>query len=68
MLKEYLVTSGQTQSSFAEKLGIARAYLSEIVAGKKVPSLALAFAIAEATGGAVPVESWRAVANMREAG
>lgn len=66
MLKEYLTNSRQTQSSFAEHIGITRAYLSEIIAGKKVPSLAVAFAIASATDGQVPVEAWRSVADQKE--
>ena len=44
-LSEYLASEGITQSDFAKAVGVSRSYLSEIVAGVKVPSLEVALKI-----------------------
>jgi transcriptional regulator with XRE-family HTH domain len=58
MLKEHLQSISETQRAFACRLGISGAFLSQIMAGNRRPSLDLAIRIARLTGGAVPVESW----------
>ena len=57
-LRAYLCTARVTQRSFADVIGLSRSHLNEIISGRKRPSLDVAFAIARATSGAVPVEAW----------
>ena len=64
MLGDFIKRSGETQTAWAERLGIGRGYLSDLLASKKLPSLALASRIERATGGAVPASSW--IADDRE--
>lgn len=58
-LQTYLITIGARQQDFADAISISRPYLSLLLSGQKRPSLDLALRIADATGGAVPVTSWR---------
>lgn len=58
MFSEFISTSGQNRASWADKLGISRSYLSDLLNGHKTPSLELAVAIERATGGHVPANSW----------
>lgn len=53
-LDDLLMRHGSA-SALARKLGISNSYICEIRKGRRVPNLALALAIAKATG--VPVES-----------
>jgi DNA-binding transcriptional regulator YdaS (Cro superfamily) len=55
-LVEYLKT--HKGSALAASLGISPSYLSDMKKGNRRPSLKLAFAIEEATGGQVPARSW----------
>lgn len=48
-----------TQKQAAELLGVSQASLSDYERGVKSPDVDRALRIAEITGGAVPVESWR---------
>lgn len=57
-LKRYLVSSGTRQSALAARLEITRGYMSELVAGQKLPSLVLAFRIERETAGMVPAIAW----------
>jgi DNA-binding transcriptional regulator YdaS (Cro superfamily) len=61
-LQQFLNASGTRQSALADMLGINRGYMSQLVNGRKVPSLPLAFQIERATDGAVPVDAWRSSA------
>ena len=45
-------------NALAEAIGISPSYLSDIKKGNRVPSLRVAFAIEDATEGAVPARSW----------
>ena len=45
-------------TAFAARVGISRAYLSQIMSGRKVPSLRVAAAISKATGGVISVTYW----------
>ena len=45
-------------NALAEAIGISPSYLSDIKKGNRVPSLRVAFAIEDATQGAVPARSW----------
>jgi DNA-binding transcriptional regulator YdaS (Cro superfamily) len=55
-LREYLDTYGLKHVNFANKLGISRAVLSNIITGTTIPSLKLALEIEEATNGEVSCE------------
>ena len=57
MLKEHIEQSGQTQRQFAQAAGISEGYLSLILAGSKVPSLAVAARIERLTNGKVSAAS-----------
>ncbi|XAI95589.1 Cro-like protein [Nostoc phage Nsp-JY21] len=61
MLREHIKSSGESQTVWADRLGIARSYLSDLLNGNKVPSLDLAVRIQRATKGAVPADSWIAL-------
>jgi transcriptional regulator with XRE-family HTH domain len=58
MFTQIITDSGESQTKWADRLGISRSYLSDILAGKKTPSLALAVKIMTETGGRVACESW----------
>ena len=58
MLAELILTSGRTRASWATTLGISAGYLSDILSGKKRPSLGVAVRIERATSGAVSASSW----------
>ena len=57
-LERYLKTNGITKTRFAAQVGIHISYITHLVKGRKVPSLATAVKIQELTNGAVPVETW----------
>lgn len=67
MFKEAIINSGATRAEWADRLDISRSYLSDLVNGKKMPSLDLAVRIERLTAGAVPVASWIDVADDRSA-
>ena len=50
--------SGRSQGAFAREVGISEAYLSQILAGKRTPSLSLMYRIEQVTGGAVTRMHW----------
>lgn len=56
-LTKYL--EGRRKGEFARAVGIAPAYLSQILSGKKRPSFDLMCRIEGESGGLVPVESWK---------
>lgn len=58
MLDEIITRSGQTRKAWAARIGVSNSYLSDLLNGKAVPSLALAARIERETGGAVPASSW----------
>lgn len=58
MFSEYILTSGQNRAAWADKLGVSRSYLSDILNGNKTPSLELAVKIERATGGVILAASW----------
>jgi transcriptional regulator with XRE-family HTH domain len=55
-LQAYLKT--HKANALAEAVGISPSYLSDIKKGYRAPSLRVAFAIEDATQGAVPARSW----------
>jgi hypothetical protein len=57
-LKEWLESTGTTQTLLADKTGIPQALLSKYVVGRQRPHIDNAVAIEKETGGKVPVESW----------
>lgn len=54
-LREHFELSGETQQQFAARVGITQGYVSKLIAGASVPSLAMAIRIASAAD--IPVES-----------
>ena len=57
-LKEWLRDKNKTQEEFAEKVDVDRTTISNLVNGRKTPSLDLALRISKATGDDVPTEAW----------
>jgi len=57
-LNTYLLESSTTKLALAASVGIAKSTMTELSQGKYPPSLAVAFAIEDATGGAVPARGW----------
>lgn len=55
-LSAYL--EGQRKGEFARKVGIAPAYLSQIMSGHRRPSFDLMLKIKAASDGAVSLEAW----------
>lgn len=49
-LADYFEQTGKSKRSLARRLNISESYVSHIAAGRKQPSLAVALAIAQATG------------------
>lgn len=62
-LVSYLKATRTKQADLAKKIGVSRGYMSELAAGNKMPSLPVAFAIEDATDGAVPASCWRPIAK-----
>jgi transcriptional regulator with XRE-family HTH domain len=60
-LHTYLKSHGMTGGAFAALVGLHPVALSRIRRGHQQPTLAVAFAIEAATGGAVPARSWLGV-------
>lgn len=57
-LRTHLEQNSISQADMARRVLISRPYMSQIVAGQKTPSLAVAVRIERETKGAVPVSSW----------
>jgi transcriptional regulator with XRE-family HTH domain len=58
MLRDIIIQSGQSQTAWAERLGISKSYLSSILSGKRRPALDLAVSIQRATNDQVLATSW----------
>jgi len=58
MLAEIIKQSGKPRKDWAAALGISAPYLSDILNGNRLPSLALAARIERQTDGAVLAVSW----------
>lgn len=52
------ITANTTQAQFARDLGFSESHLSDILNGKKRPSLALAARMSAATGAEVSIEAF----------
>jgi DNA-binding XRE family transcriptional regulator len=57
-LNQYLHDARISPATLAEKVGATRQRIWELSKGKGLPRVDLAFAIEDATGGAVPARSW----------
>jgi hypothetical protein len=58
-LLAYIATNGpKTDQEWSQLLGISRSHFTMIRRGKSVPGRKLIAAIADATGGQVPVTAW----------
>jgi transcriptional regulator with XRE-family HTH domain len=58
MLKLIIQESGVIQADWAKRFGVSSSYLSDLLNGKKRPSLDLAFKIERETSGRVLASSW----------
>ena len=54
----YILDSGQNRAAWADRLGVSRGFLSDLLNGKRRPGLDLAARIERETGGAVKAVSW----------
>lgn len=66
-LRAFISENGMLQGKLAALSGVSQAYLSQIISGKRVPSLPVAGRICSATGGAVAVEDWVSLGGVRSA-
>ncbi|WP_350939129.1 MULTISPECIES: helix-turn-helix domain-containing protein [Thioclava] len=57
-LKEYLSLHQISQTDFSGSLGVSKGYLSDLLRGRKLPSLTIAVKIQDLTKGAVMAGSW----------
>lgn len=55
-LKDYLMTENIKSYAFAKELGVSTTYFSQVTLNRKVPSVKIAKAIEEKTGGKVKKE------------
>ena len=58
LLTEWRSIARLTQTEAAERCGVTQPAYSDWEAGRKAPLIENALAIADATGGLVPVEAW----------
>lgn len=49
---------GTSRKDWSKRLGLSNSYLSEILNGRKTPSISVIRQIAEKTDGAVPPAAW----------
>jgi transcriptional regulator with XRE-family HTH domain len=52
----WLVINGVRRKEFAQDVGIGQPYLSELISGRKRPTLSVADRISTATGGAITAQ------------
>lgn len=57
-LQEWMARHGLTQAEAAQRIGISRSYLSEILGGSKPPGRKAIRKMADASAGEVPVDAW----------
>lgn len=57
-LREHIDSLGISQNAFADRIGVSKGYLSQILSGKREPSRDLIQKINAATDGAVPPSIW----------
>lgn len=58
MFADFIAKSGETRSAWADRLGISKSFLSELLNGNRTPSLDLAVRIERMTDGAIPASCW----------
>ena len=61
MFAQIITSSGETRTAWAERLGVSKSYLSDLLNGNRQPSLDVAVRIERLTNGAVPAASWIAL-------
>jgi transcriptional regulator with XRE-family HTH domain len=66
-LGRYLKRHGLSCAEFAREIATSPSQISRIVAGKRGPSVSLAFTIERATKGAIPASVWTAPRRSRAA-
>ena len=58
MFADHIAKSRETRSAWADRLGISKSFLSDLLNGNRTPSLELAVRIERMTEGAVPAACW----------
>lgn len=58
MLHQIIRDSGESQTTWAARIGVSASYLSSLLNGHRVPSLQVAARIEALTDGQVPAASW----------
>lgn len=58
MFADFISASGKTRKDWADRIGVSKSYLSDLLNGKAVPSLAVAAKIERLTDGEVSASSW----------
>jgi DNA-binding XRE family transcriptional regulator len=66
LLKAWRTERGLSLAKIGEACGISRQTLYDYERGRKRPRIAQAMAVRDATGGAVPVESWAVEPTVAE--
>ena len=64
-LKRWLDANGATKRALAEELDLDPSYLVHLVAGRRIPSLAVAYALADRCG--IDPRTWRVSQRRRRA-
>lgn len=57
-LKSYMADNALTHEAMSDRIGISRAYLTQILNGSRSPGWRVQVKIEQATGGAVRAEVW----------
>jgi transcriptional regulator with XRE-family HTH domain len=57
-LRAHIDRLGISQNAFADRIGVSKGYLSQILAGNRKPSREMIEKIDVATGGSVPPAVW----------
>lgn len=57
-LRAHIDRLGISQNAFADRIGVSKSYLSQILSGKREPSREMIQKIDMATGGSVPPSVW----------
>lgn len=66
-LGKYFAQQKGQQAAVAARVGVSPSYISDLLCGRRVPSLDVALRISAATDGAVPLRSWPNLAAIADA-
>lgn len=57
-LRQHIDSIGISQNAFADRIGVSKGYVSQILSGKRMPSREMIKKIDSATNGSVPPSVW----------